>query len=84
MKKNKKVLLTIITILLSAVLFTNKVNAIVMWMQCTATADDEMNHNDIIDENTRLYKDGNHDYKKYNTIIFNGFISGNVTKSFKS
>lgn len=68
MKKNKKVLLTIITILLSAVLFTNKVNAIVMWMQCTATADDEMNHNDIIDENTRLYKDGNHDYKKYNTI----------------
>ena len=34
MEKNKKVLLTIITILISAVLFTNKVNAIVMWMQC--------------------------------------------------
>ena len=45
MKKNKKVLLTIITILISAVLFTNKVNAIVMWMQCTDNPEDEVETN---------------------------------------
>lgn len=34
MKKNKKILLTIITILISAVLFTNKVNATYMYLEC--------------------------------------------------
>lgn len=57
MKKNKKVLLTIITILISAVLFTNKVNAIVMWMQCTDNPEDEVETN-------------NSDFKYYNTYAY--------------
>lgn len=78
MNKNKKILLTIITMLVSTILFTSRANAIVMWMQCTATADGEMYHNDAIDEGTDWiwYGNGNHDYKKYNTIALINDIDG--------
>lgn len=67
MNKNKKILLTIITILVSTILFTSRANAVVMWMQCTATADGEMYHNS--------YYDGNNKFKKYNTIATINTIS---------
>lgn len=55
MKKNKKqILLTIITILISTILFINKVDAVVMWMQCTNSSTDEVETN-------------NKDFKYYNT-----------------
>lgn len=54
MKKNKRILLTIITVLVSTLLFTNKANAIVMWMQCTDSPEDEVETNDS-------------DFKYYNT-----------------
>lgn len=67
MKNSKQILLTIITVLVTTLLFTNKANAIVMWMQCTATTDGEMYHNS--------YYDGNNDFKKYNTIATINTIS---------
>lgn len=75
MKKNKRILLTIITVLVSTLLFTNKANAIVMWMQCTPTADDEMNHNNAIDDGD--FGDGKHSYRKYNTIAVINAMEGN-------
>lgn len=54
MKNNKKILLMIMTLLVSIILFTNKANAIVMWMQCTDSAEDEVatNHKDFRYYNT--------------------------------
>lgn len=57
MKKNKKILLTIITLLISTLLFTNKVEAVVMWMQCTDNPEDEVETN-------------NSDFKYYNTYAY--------------
>ena len=57
MNKNKKqILLTIITLLISTIIFTNKVDAIVMWMQCTDNPDDkvETNHEDFLNIITHL------------------------------
>lgn len=56
MEKNKKqILLTIITLLISTTMFTNKVDAIVMWMQCTDKPEDEVETN-------------NNGFKNYNTF----------------
>lgn len=55
MEKNKRqILLMIITLLISTIIFTNKVDAIVMWMQCTDNPDDkvETNHEDFEYYNT--------------------------------
>lgn len=72
MKKNKRIILTIITILVSTMLFVNKTKAITMWMQCTDSPSGEMYHNNKLDEDAgtfwNLGKDANNDYKKYNTF----------------
>lgn len=72
MKKNKRILLAIITILVSTMLFVNKTKAITMWMQCTDSPSGEMYHNNKLDEDAgnfwNLGKDANNDYKKYNTF----------------
>lgn len=56
MNKNKKqILLTIITLLISTIIFTNRVDAVVMWMQCTDNPEDEVETN-------------NKGFKNYNTF----------------
>lgn len=75
----KKKSLYIIAIFITAFLiFKPEVKAVVMWMQCTATADGEMYHNNSIG--------GDDEYKKYNTIalinekdkgVRNVFYTGN-------
>ena len=55
MNKNKKIILTIITVLVSTMLFVNKTKAITMWMQCTDSPNDVMQTDD--DE-----------FKNYNTF----------------
>ena len=42
MRKSKKILLTITTLVVSTLLFINKVDAIVMWLQCVDKPDDEI------------------------------------------
>lgn len=54
MKNNKKISLGVIIIFISMVLFTSKANALVMWMQCTDSPEDEVATN-------------NNDFKYYNT-----------------
>lgn len=54
MKNNKKISLGVIIIFISMLLFTSKVNALVMWMQCTDSPEDEVETN-------------NNDFKYYNT-----------------
>lgn len=77
MNKNKKqILLTIITLLISTTMFANRVDAIVMWMQCTDKPDKEMYHNDDLD--TDPVPDANKDYKKYNTIALINNINSDV------
>ncbi len=54
MKNNKKISLGVIIIFISMVLFTSEANALVMWMQCTDSPEDEVATN-------------NNDFKYYNT-----------------
>lgn len=78
MKKKVKVLLPIITILISTVLFINRVDAVVMWMQCTDKPDGEMYHNNDIDKDSDWIGSGDKDYKKYNTIALINNINNDV------
>ena len=42
MNKNKKILLTILTLFVSMIVFINKAEAVVMWMQCTSSPEEKM------------------------------------------
>lgn len=65
MKKNKKqILLTIITLLISTTMFANRVDAVVMWMQCTNNVDDI------------ITKTGSDDFKYYSSFAVVNNMSG--------
>lgn len=82
----KQILLTIITLLISTIMFANRVDAVVMWMQCTANSGDVMNHNDDLDKRTGLlgdwaHSDADSNYKKYNTFALINNISNESTRN---
>lgn len=63
----KKKIMLLLTLIVSLFIYSSRVEAVVMWMQCTSNPNDKMSvfKQDIVDENSDGFKD---DFNKYNTI----------------